>query len=192
MSFADLSEEKLAEECRSGDVQAFDEACRRHVRRLYGLAWQMVGSREAAWDVTQEALLTAWRNRRSFRGEGSLLAWLRGILVRVCWAERRKERRRLEVPDHRPGEDGEVAFEFPDELSDPERLVLEKLNRQAVGEALASLPDHYRIPLWLSVHEGMSYAQIARTLRVPEGTVKSRINMARRLMREQLDRGEVR
>ncbi|MGE5623713.1 MAG: RNA polymerase sigma factor [Methanocella sp.] len=192
MSLRDFPEDLLAERCRAGEAEAFDEACRRHVRRLYGVAWQMLGSRESAWDATQETLLTAWKNRRSFRNEGTLLAWFRGILIRVCWAERRKARHRLELPDHWPGEDGEVTLEIPDARSDPARLVLDQLDRQAVSSALAALPDHYRIPLWLSVHEEMSYADVGRALGIPEGTVKSRINMARRLLRERLDRGEAR
>lgn len=190
MEWTALSDEQLAERWREGDVEAFDEACRRSVRRLYAAAWQMLQSREGAWDATQEALLVAWRNRRSYRGEGSPLSWLRGILIRICWAERRKRSYRREVLDSFQGGDDREATEVPDESLNPERVVLGDHDRKRVAAAFAALPEHYRVPLWLSAHEEMPYRDIARTLGVPEGAVKSRINMARRILRDSLERGE--
>lgn len=188
MNYPDLADAQLFEMCRDGNHEAFDEVCRRHVKRLYGMAWQMTQSREGAWDATQETLLVAWKNRRAFRGEGSLLAWLRGILVKVCWAQQRKSQRRREVLDPFRGEDDQEATEIPDDRANPEKVALARSSHQAILQAFAGLPDHYRIPLWLSVHEELSYQEIARCLGVPEGTVKSRINMARKLLRDRVGR----
>lgn len=188
MQYAELSDAQLSDMCVDGDADAFDEVCRRHVRRLYGIAWHLTQSREGAWDATQEALLVAWRNRRSYRGEGSLLGWLRGILVKVCWAQQRKVQRRREVLDPFQGGDERGAIDIPDETANPERVTLQNTERHAVMREFARLPDHYRVPLWLSVHEEMSYAAIAKSLGVPEGTVKSRINMARKILRDRVGR----
>lgn len=164
------------------DDEAFGELARRWSGKLLRVAGQLLGSPEDARDAVQEALLLGWAKRDRYLGTGSFYAWLRKVLLNVCLARLRRPALPRVSFEGLAGEEG-PPLELPDLRDNPETVVERRLTDQEIRAAFARLPAHYRLPLYLAVHESLTYEQIASRLGIPVGTVKSRINMARRMIR---------
>lgn len=151
----------------------FAEVVRGNQARILRLATGMLRDRDVAEDVAQETFVRAFRFYTSFRSEAALSTWLYRIAVNLCIDAQRKQGRIERLAD-----DDERA-ERPDPSPAPDRaLEVRELARQA-GAALETLsPDHKAILILREV-EGLSYAEIARVLRIPKGTVMSRLFHAR-------------
>ena len=190
--WACMSDGDLARRAASGSRDAYSELVRRHSKKLLDLAWRMTGSEESAWDAVQEAFLAGWRGVSNFRGEAEFYSWIRRILVNAIMGQFRKEGRNkaatvsLDMPAS-SGESGEpLHLQVEDEGSDPQDVVGRIETAREIRRAVARLPDIYRTVFLLRETELMSYSQIAGILGIAEGTVKSRLNMARRMLRETL------
>lgn len=189
----DTSDSALIEICRAGDLNAFDQLVERHQNRIFNVCYWMLGNRDEAEDASQDAFVRAFRSLANFRGDSAFGTWLHRIAVNAAidTAQRRK-RAPLPYSDLKlTGEDGvERDDPEPDQSTqpnlDPAHLSLREERRSAVRSALAALPEHYRVVLVLFDIEGYSYEEIAQTLSLPLGTVKSRINRARLALRERL------
>jgi len=184
----------LVEHCCAGDLNAFDVLVERHQDRIFNVCYWMLGSRDEAADACQDAWVRAWRALSNFRGESAFGTWLHRIAVNAAIdAAQRRKRAPLPYSDLAPAnadddDDGareklEPSTPFSD---DPAQRALREERRLAVRNALATLPEHYRIALVLLDIEGYTYEEIAQTLKLPLGTVKSRINRARCSLRERL------
>ena len=182
------SDAGLVDECRSGDVSAFDEVVRRYKDRVYNLVYRFLGNHEDALDVSQEVFVRAYQGLHSFRGGAKLYTWLYSIAANLARNRLRDAGRKgrdrgtsLEaLAAH--GSPGVPAASNPGPRAAAERQELDEL----LQRSLDALPDHYREAFVLRTCENLSYAEIADALGCPEGTVKSRINQARKLLREQL------
>ena len=188
--WAYMSDGDLARRAALGSQDAYSELVRRHSKRLLDLAWRMTGSEESAWDAVQEALLAGWRGVSNFRGEAEFYSWIRRILVNAIMGQFRKEGRNkaatvsLDMPAS-SGESSEpLHLQVEDEGSDPQDVVGRIETAREIRRAVARLPDIYRTVFLLRETGLMSYSQIADVLGIAEGTVKSRLNMARRMLRE--------
>ena len=157
----------------AGDPDAFTELVRRHRDRLWAVALRTTGDPEDAADALQDALVSAFRNASSFRGESAVTTWLHRIVVNACLDRMRRRRTRPTVP--LPEEDGEGHHGLADPRDDLDRLEL----RMEIDRALRSLPDEQRAAIVLVDVEGRSVAEAAELLGVPEGTVKSRCSRGR-------------
>lgn len=176
-------EEELAlvQRVQSGELDAFEDLVRAHEKTVYNLALRMTGNPQDAEDMAQEAFLKAYRSLPDFRGESKFSVWLYRIVSNVCLDHLRKQSRRPASSLTREDEDGEEQqLEVPDESQSPERLLEQKLTREAVQRGLAELPGEQRQILLLREVRGMSYEEIAETLGLEAGTVKSRIFRARK------------
>ncbi len=172
-------EQDLLQRARGGDSAAFEEIVRAHESTVYRLALRQLGSREDAEDAAQEVFLKAYTSLKSFRGESKLSVWLYRITNNVCIDQLR--RRRETVSLSAVNEDGEpLEMEIPDERCDPEALTERKDLREQVGKALKRLPPEAREILLLREIGGQSYEEIAETLDLDIGTVKSRLFRARK------------
>ena len=176
-------EEELAlvRRVQSGELDAFEDLVRAHEKTVYNLALRMTGNPQDAEDMAQEAFLKAYRSLPDFRGESKFSVWLYRIVSNVCLDHLRKQSRRpassLTVED---GEGEQQQLDVPDESASPERLLEQKLTREAVQKGLARLPAEQRQILLLREIRGMSYEEIGETLGLEAGTVKSRIFRARK------------
>jgi RNA polymerase sigma-70 factor (ECF subfamily) len=174
---------------RSSDVapQAFAEQLLEHQHEAYSLALRFLRSREAAEDVTQDALIRAYQARNRFRG-GSLRAWLLRITANAAIDElRRARRRRLRSLDAIGGrEDGRQWLEVADPSPSAEALAANSELRVQLEHALGQLSPDLRMVVLLSDVHGMSYAEVATGAGVPLGTVKSRLSRARARLRDLL------
>ncbi len=184
-SLPPAEEGRLIEAARSGDLEAFNALIRAYQDRLYNVAFRIMGDHDSAWDAVQEALISAFRGIRGFRG-GSFLAWLMRIVTHACYDELRRRRRRpqasleaLFVADQTP----ETEMTLPP-VEGPEFYAERRELAELLHRAIQTLPEDQRIVLVLSDIEGYSYEEISGILGVPLGTVKSRLSRARMRVRD--------
>lgn len=158
----------------AGDPEAFGELVRRHRDRLWAVALRTTGDPEEAADALQDALISAFRNAGSFRGEAAVTTWLHRVVVNACLDRMRRRKARPSVP--LPEEDPDSGSRaVPDPRDDLDRLEL----RMEIDKALRALPVDQRSAIVLVDVEGLSVAEAAEVLGVPEGTVKSRCSRGR-------------
>ena len=172
---------RLVRRVQSGEAEAFEELVRAHEKTVYNLALRLVGNPQDAEDMAQEAFLKAYRSLPEFRGESKFSVWLYRIVSNVCLDHLRRQGRRPASSLTTEDEDGEEQqWDVPDESQSPERLLEQKLTREAVQRGLETLPADQRQILLLREIRGMSYEEIGQTLDLEPGTVKSRIFRARK------------
>ena len=176
-------EEELAlvRRVQGGELDAFEELVHAHEKTVYNLALRMTGNPQDAEDMAQEAFLKAYRSLPEFRGESKFSVWLYRIVSNVCLDHLRKQSRRPSSSLTMEDDDGEEQqFDVPDESASPEKLLEQKLTREAVQRGLNQLPDEQRQILLLRELRGLSYEEIGEALGLEAGTVKSRIFRARK------------
>jgi RNA polymerase sigma-70 factor, ECF subfamily len=168
------SDEELVEGVRAGDTAAFGTLVERHLRRAFGLAYRLLGHREDAEDLVQEAFVVALERIDTFRAGHSFAPWFNRIVVNRGLNARKARARRGTEPLH-----PEVASAGP--LPD---LVAERGElRRRLGSALATLPERQRLSVELFELEGFSGAEIAELLELPAGTVRWHLHQARHALR---------
>ncbi len=185
--FLETDEKVLISLCKRGDLSAYDRLMQRYEKRVYALCFRMAGNQDDAADLAQEAFLKAFRALPSFNGQAQFSTWLYRIVTNTCLDERRRQARRpqlfsLDKPLNT--EDGQLALTLPAEASDPLATALSQETEIEIRTLLSMLPAEHRIVLVLRDMEGYSYDEIARMLNLNGGTVKSRLNRARRKLRE--------
>jgi len=150
----------------AGDHDAFAALANANVDRMYALARVIVRDADRADDATQEALVRAWRELPRLRDPSRFQAWLRRLLVNACYDEARRIRSRSEVvllSDHHPA------------VSDDSTGIID---RDRLDRAFRRLPVEQRVVIVLNHVEGLTHEEIATTLGLPLGTVKSRARYA--------------
>ena len=174
-----VSETELVISAQQGDRNAFSELVRLHARGVFNVVYRMCGDTLIAEDAAQETFLRAWQNLRSFRPQTPLRNWLYRIAFNAGMDMLRKEKRILPTDiEDLPLQDGGPG---------PETLASQNERAALVQKAVLSLPDASRAVLVLKEYEGMSYHEIADALDIPMGTVMSRLNYARKLLKEKLE-----
>ncbi len=163
---------------------AFDDEALDHLRNLETLSRRVAQSRTEADDLVQDAYLHAFRAWHRFTPGTNLRAWLRTILTNLA-KNRRRDRRRALVEISEPAVAWAADFRVSKQAS-PEQLLLSQVVGPRLQSALESMPKALRDAVWLRDVEELSYADMARRLRVPRGTVMSRISRGRRLLHERL------
>jgi RNA polymerase sigma-70 factor (ECF subfamily) len=172
------NEAELVAQAQGGDRNAFSELVRIHARGVFNVVYHMSGDALVAEDAAQETFIRAWQNLASYRPQTSLRNWLYRIAFNAGMDMLRKEKRILpnDIED----------LNLRDERPDPESLASQKERTVIVQRAVMSLPDASRAVLVLREYEGMSYHEIADALDIPVGTVMSRLNYARKLLKDTL------
>ena len=175
----EANDAELVSQAQSGDRNAFSELVRKHAQGVMNVVYHMCGDMLIAEDAAQETFIRAWQNLSSYRPQTPLRHWLYRIAFNAGLDMLRKEKRIL--PNNI--EDLHLADEGPG----PEFLVSQKERTALVQKAVLSLPDASRAVLVLREYEGMSYHEIAVALDIPVGTVMSRLNYARKVLKEKLE-----
>ena len=188
----EVSEKKIIEKVLGGDANAFEELVLKYEKTVYNLALRMVGDRDDAFDMTQEAFIKAYGSLSSFRGDSKFSVWIYRITTNVCLDFLRSKSRKQQVSLTVSDDDEDAQLDIPDPSSTPEQQLIKKISMQSVEEGLKTLPDKQRQILVMRELGGMSYAEIGKALSLEEGTVKSRIFRARkRLCTFLLDSGNI-
>ncbi|CAG0967218.1 RNA polymerase sigma-H factor [Anaerolineales bacterium] len=176
----EVSETELILKARDGDRNAFNELVRIHAQGVMNVIYRMCGDAQVAEDAAQETFIRAWSHLGSFRVDSSLRNWLYRIALNTATDMLRKEKRIL------PGDVED--FQLVDPQLGPEGIYLQEERTALVQAAIQSLPDASRAVLVLKEYEGLSYREIADALDIPIGTVMSRLNYARKTLKEKLER----
>jgi RNA polymerase sigma-70 factor (ECF subfamily) len=173
-----MEDHQLVERSRAGDVAAFEELVKRHQARAYAIAYRLLGRREDAQEVAQEAFARAYFRLAEFRGTAQFRTWLYRILVNLATDFLR--RRKPEVPEN------EAIPHLVDTRGNPGENLHRQELRQGIEAAIKALPADLRTVILLREMEGLSYREIARVIRRPVGTVMSRLFHARRRLQQSL------
>ncbi len=181
-------DEELVIRSQNGDMYAFEELVCRYERKIYTVAYRLVGNHDDANDIAQEAFLRAFQSIKSFRGEASFLTWIYRITTNLCRDELRKKYRiSYESLDEKITlQEGEVTKQVPSNYPDPAELFEKKELQEKIQDLIDALSPEFRLALVLRDIQGFSYDEIAEQLECSLGTVKSRINRARKYLKEKL------
>ena len=183
-----FDEQACVRSAQRGDLEAFNQLVLFHQSFLFRTAVNILGDEDAAEDATQEALISAFRNLRTFRGK-VLRSWLARVLVNACYDQLRRQRRHPVFPLEQT-DDYDNEMDPAPWLADGARLPQEQVEdrelQRLLQSGLQSLSPHYRAAEVLVDVESLSYEEAAEILRVPVGTVKSRVARARLALRNTL------
>ena len=189
VSWSDVEsgEAALIARCASGDEAAYAELVSAHQRMVYVLAFNLLGDRDEALDLSQEVFLRVFRTLSSFRGQSALRTWIYRIVVnqarnRQRWWRRRRRADQVSLDDYvRTCGELESQHEVL-----PDRLLASKETAAKIWQAMDRLPFDQRTALVLREVDGLRYDEIAYSLDIAVGTVKSRLTRARQALRAEL------
>jgi len=183
-----LSDEDLMARVAEEDERAFSELVRRYQGRVVNLVSRVLNDRECADDLSQEVFVRVFIHRRNYRRGSKLSTWLFTIAANLAKNEirRRVRRRNWFSLDALQEAFKDGAMLFADPAEGRERLLEREQLQEAVGRAIATVPEKYRLALVFRDIEGLSYEEIAQVLGIPGGTVRSRINRARSMLKRKL------
>ena len=185
-----LEEKAVIEKVCAGDSDAFEALVADNQKKVYNLALKMMGNEEDALDISQEAFIKAYTGLPNFRAESRFSVWLYRLTYNICIDFLRKKKRKPELPlavSDGDGDGGYLELEIPDTRYEPSSEAERHELREAVDKGIAALPENHREILVMRELTGMSYEQIAHTLNINEGTVKSRLSRARQRLAAILD-----
>ena len=176
------SELLLVEQSRKGDVDAFEELIRDYKKNAYNIAWGMLRNIQDAEDASQEALIKAYINIHNFNMQSTFKVWLYRIVVNTCIDFKRKKNISTVSIDENIdlGENNRLHREIADNSGNPDILFEKNFNSSLVNNAVNKLDDNYKNIIILRDIQGFSYSEIAEILSCNLGTVKSRLNRARK------------
>ena len=181
----DLQEEKWVADARRGDTAAFESLLRRYEKRVLALTGRMCRNPEDAQEAAQEAFLAAWQGLSSFRGDSRFSTYR--LASNACVDLLRREGRHSGAAGPSLN-DEETGLDVPDTAPSPQESAERKELREQIEEGLRSLsPEHRQVLILREIHQ-LSYEEIAQSLELDLGTVKSRINRGRKQLRNFLIR----
>lgn len=189
ISWSDLdsTEAALIQRCNSGDEAACAQLVNLHQRMVFSLALHLLGDRDEALDLSQEVFLRVFRTLSAFRGHSALRTWIYRIVVNQARNRQRWWRRRCRADQVSLDEHLQHCGDLPSEGEmAPDRLLASKETAARLWQALDRLPFDQRTAIILREIEGLRYDEIAYSLGIAVGTVKSRLTRARYALRAEL------
>ncbi len=184
------NEKFLLERSKAGDVAAFEILIEAYQKKIFNLAYRIVGNYDDAGDLMQEALIRVFKSIANFKEQSSFSTWVYRITTNVCLDDIRKNKNKnkrvLSLDEEIHLENGDMKRQImsddplPDEIAEREEL------RRIVSNAIDSLPEEQRLVITLRDIQGLSYGEIKEVLNCPSGTVKSKINRARKALKDVL------
>ena len=175
----------LVRRCISGDAVAWEEIVQRYNRRIYNICYRFAGSPDDAQDLTQDVFIKMYRTLNSYDVErGAFMTWVTTITrnLLVDHFRKSKQDRMTDSLDSAPSEHEDampLSEQIPDKTAPPDSCVHNRETRETIHRALQKLSPDLREAVILRDLQDMDYREIATILKVPEGTVKSRINRGR-------------
>ncbi|MGI6225535.1 MAG: RNA polymerase sigma factor [Peptococcales bacterium] len=184
-----LLEEELITRSQNGDIDAFEELVAKYERKVYAIAYRFMGNPEDASDLTQEAFFKAYQSLKGFRQEASFATWIARIVSNVCKDQLRKAKRtsQTSLDEEVWLEEGTVQKQLKDDGPTPEEHFERKELKNYLQGLIDNLNPEYKMVVVLRDIQGYSYEEIAQMLDCSLGTVKSRLNRARKALRDQIN-----
>jgi RNA polymerase sigma-70 factor (ECF subfamily) len=174
--------------CQKGYVEAFSELVERHQKKMLNIAYRMLGDYDDACDVTQEAFVAAYKSIKKFKAEAKFSTWLYRIVINHA-KNRLKQQKSLRSHENIMDEAGkgkkDRAACFSSTAGEqPDVQMMQKEREAKVQMCIEKLDDEYKEVLALRDIQGFSYEEICAILKIPEGTVKSRLSRARGALKD--------
>ncbi len=180
-----ISDEDLIEKFQRGDIYAYELIVKRYKDQLLNFVYRFLGNQEEAEDVVQETFLRVYRNRHAYQRVAKFSTWIYTIAGNLARTElRRRNRRRIFSLSNMGVEDKE--YEISDEFSSPEKHTNTVLSEEIIQKEINRLSPKFREVIILRDIQELSYEEISKIIRVPIGTVKSRVNRARLRLQSRL------
>ena len=187
-------EDQFIERLKRGDAAAFEKLVNERSGEIYGLLYRLTENSEEARDLTQETFLRAFQSIVQFRGDSDLRTWIYRIAINQArnrwrwWRRRRREATvSIDEPEIGGGQLGLIATLKSPTAKDPEQHTLQNERERALQKAVSGLRPVYREAVVLRDIEGFAYEEIATTLNISVGTVKSRLARGRQELRRKLE-----
>jgi len=186
-------QKEVIENCKAGDESAFAEIVLTYQKKVFNIAYRMLGNREEAKELSQEVFLSVLESIKDLREEIKFEPWLTQITLNHCrnrwkYLKRRHYFKTDSLNDPIETEDGEMERQVCDPSDNPETLFEKKMVQQFVQRGLLKLKENQREMIVLRDLRGFSYEEIGRLLSLPEGTIKSRLHRARMDLKGILER----
>ena len=182
-------DDEAVSRCKQGDLDAYEGLVEKYQKKMLNVAYRIVGSYEDACEIVQDAFVSAYKGIREFEGKSRFSTWLYAIVVNIS----RNRLKQLRTLGHHEGlsmddpvltDEGSLSVEVAsDDPPVDERLEQEELQRK-VRDCVRALDEEYREVVVLRDINGFSYSEIRDMLRIPEGTVKSRLSRAREALKD--------
>ncbi|MEP7133802.1 MAG: sigma-70 family RNA polymerase sigma factor [Chloroflexota bacterium] len=181
-----MNEQALITDAQNGSLDAFNTLVLHYQDNVFNTALRILGDEDQAADASQEAFISAFKSIASFRG-GSFKGWLMRTVTNACYDELRRQKRRPTTPLEPDTEDGE-EMDSPKWLADPNMTPAQQAEadevEHAIQHCLNNLPLEFKTVVVMADIQGMDYTEVAAAVRVPLGTIKSRLARARLRLRE--------
>lgn len=187
--FDTADDSALVEACRKGDLAAYECLAQRYQRMLLNIAFRMTGVYEDACDIVQDSLIAAWQKIGDFRGDAKISTWLTAIVDNHSRnrLQQRQQREKREINSLNAPIPGGNSDSLPDPPSDAlsalEQLEAAEMHR-FLRHCIEALSQEFREVLVLRDMQELAYDEVAKTLQLQEGTVKSRLFRARDAVKE--------
>jgi RNA polymerase sigma-70 factor (ECF subfamily) len=180
------NERDLVERAKSGDIEAFEQLIVGCQKKVFNIAYRMIGNYDDANELAQEVFLKAFRSIKKFKGDSLFSTWIYKVTTNVCLDEIRTRKKKVVISLDQEIEfnDREIKRQIPDNAPTPDMEAETNELKQIVNESIAQLNENYRSVIILRDIQGLSYGEISKVVNCPEGTVKSRINRARQALKK--------
>ncbi len=181
-------ERLLIKKSKSGDVEAFEQLIFDYQKKAYNIALRIMGNQEDAKDMCQEAFIRIFKSIEGFKEQSSFSTWMYRIITNVCLDEIRKRKKNdtISMDSTFETQDGEIHFEVVSEDDTPEEAYIRTEKKRLILKTINELNEEYKTAIVLRDIQGFSYEEIANILCCSIGTVKSRINRGRNILKDKL------
>ena len=180
-----FTDEELIAQFQAGNENAYLEIVARFKNRLFAFVYRFVGDSDLAEDLVQDTLIKVYTHRHAYREIARFSTWIYTIAGNLARTELRKRKRRATFSMSTLGF-GEREYELPSEDYAPTKTLEGEQTEKHIRSALAKLPLHFRTVIILRDVQELSYEEISKIMKIPLGTVKSRVNRARLRLQEML------
>ena len=186
-------EKGVIDSCRAGDERAFGQIVLAYQKRVYNIAYRMLGNKEEAKDLAQEVFLSVFESIKDLREEVKFEAWLIQITLNHCrnrwkYLKRRRYFQSDSLDSAVETDDGEMTKQIYDPSDNPETLFEKKMIQDLIQRGLLQLKEEQRELIVLRDLQGLSYQEMGELFCLPEGTIKSKIHRARMDLKEILEK----
>ncbi|BAI80527.1 DNA-directed RNA polymerase sigma 70 factor, ECF subfamily [Deferribacter desulfuricans SSM1] len=183
-----MSDKSIVAAILKGDVKSFELLIIKYQKQLFHTVLSLVKDPDISDDIVQEAFLKAFEKLDTLRDKSQFFPWLKRIAINLALAHLNKSKRNVDMYSEWDNDESEKTdyFENIADEDNPEELLLKEELRKYVRKFVESLPDRLRVVVILREVEDMSYEEIAETLKIPVGTVRSRLFNARQIIKNRL------
>lgn len=184
-----VADEELIRRVQQGEVAAFEELVRRYERKVYNIAYRLLGNEEDATEALQDTFLRAYRYIPGFKFKSSFYTWLYRIATNVSLTKLRRRKKTTTVSLDEPVKNtDDLMFDIPDNHTTPEEAFAQKRLRERLQAAIEKLPAELRAVVVLRDLEGLSNEEVSKTLGLSVPAVKARLHRGRIALREKMAR----